>query len=157
MKLFSSLSPLDQEKAVEFCLKIMIEDILTNGFSIKSQDENDLAVEEHLNYLLEECAEMASVDEKVKFLMEDEIAKKTILDSAVELAKSAYFHNDDELVVFKSDLYDSDDLDCAHLDEDHEGEDVFKNDKSDGSSKEKVKASSSSSSAETPKDKKFLN
>lgn len=115
MRLFFQLSGEEQNAAVHYCVDLIMEDILTSKkFELDYQDkcsdhqEEDKKLEEHINTVVEEAKKLPP-DQQFDYILQDQTAGEVIFDIAVGMAKQAYYHDQDELVIFPDSLFGDDD------------------------------------------------
>lgn len=104
MKLFYQLSLKQQDAAIEHCADLVANNAIENGLRIEAtNDEEGKALKKKIDSILKALrnnSELKSREEKLQFLMEDETFSDTIFELASEMAHNAFYHDNDELVVF---------------------------------------------------------
>lgn len=110
MKLFHQLTSEQQDAAIEHCADLVANNAIENGLRLEALNgEEGAELKEQIDSLMEELNERTDLqtrEEKLQFLMEDEIFADTIMELALEMAHQAFYHDNDELVVF-TDLLDN--------------------------------------------------
>lgn len=124
MKLFYQLSQAQQDAAIEHCADLVANNAIEHGLRIEATDEEDgKALKERIDSLLADLKERTNLrtrEEKLQFLMEDDVFADTIMELASEMAHNAFYHESDELVVFTDSL----DERAAAAREDDEDDDI---------------------------------
>lgn len=109
MRLFNQLSEQEQSNVIEYCADLVIDDILENGVIIDTVSDKEIALKEKMNAALEFAAGLDDKEQQVSYLLGDIDISTAIFDMAIDMAKTAFFHDCEELVIFP-----------AHLEEDDE-------------------------------------
>ncbi len=128
MKLFYQLTSKQQDSAIEHCANLVANSTVENGLRLEDDGEEDSAMlRQHINSLMDKMKEQEfdTLEEKLEFLMNDTVFSDTIMELACDMAKNAFYHDNDELVVFLDTLDETsseDDHceDCEHEEEDPE-------------------------------------
>jgi len=104
MKIFSQLSTEKQQQAIKYCISLIIDDALTGDLTIDSeQGASEIDVSEYISSLVEDSLSLPE-NKRKDFLLADEIACDIFNELALEMAKSAFYHQDDEFVIFENDM-----------------------------------------------------
>jgi hypothetical protein len=116
MRLFHQLEQDDQNNSAHYCMHIVIEDLLEDGVQLEPFSEEDTRMHDVLVKAVEEAHELAE-DQQFHFLVSHKEAGPIIFDIAIDMARSAYYHPDEDLVIH----YES--LRTGHGHEHDDGED----------------------------------
>jgi len=110
MKLFYQLSSKQQDAAIEHCADLVANNAIEHGLKIEATDDTDgKALKDRIDAILKSLkmnVELKTREDKLQFLMDDEVFSDTIFELASEMANNAFYHDNDELVVF-TDALDS--------------------------------------------------
>lgn len=107
MKLFYQLASAEQDQAISHCAELVVANAVENGLEIEAQqDEESRQLKTHLDDLFEQLKEAAleSKNDRIEFLMQDEVFSDTVLELASEMAYNAFYHESNELVIFTDSL-----------------------------------------------------
>lgn len=109
MKLFYQLSEAEQENAINHCADLVVSNAIDNGLQIEVHDDSDSKeLKRRLDNLFIKLKEkdFKTKDEKAEFLMSEDYFADTIFELAREMAHNAFYHDQDELVIFADTLSD---------------------------------------------------
>lgn len=123
MKLFYQLTPEEQDAAIEHCAELVATNAIENGLRIESDDEEGVDISETINSTLQELknrTDLKTREEKIEFLMDDEKFSDVLFELSSEMAKNAFYHDQDELVIFSEVLAER----AAQKDEHDEAEEL---------------------------------
>jgi hypothetical protein len=109
MRLFNQLSEQEQSNVIEYCADLVIEDILENGVIIDTVSDKEIALKEKMETALEFASSLEDKEQQISYLLGDIDISTAIFDMAIDMAKTAYFHDCEELVIFPAHLEDGDD------------------------------------------------
>ena len=108
MKLFYQLTADEKRSAIEICADLVATDAVEQGLQIEvTDDEAGEALKRQLQDMLdsvEKQTDLVTKEQKIEFLMQDEIFADTIFELAEDMAKNGFYHDDRELVIRKGDL-----------------------------------------------------
>lgn len=104
MRLFYQLNEQDQNNALHYCADIVVEDLIEDGVKIDPITKEDEDLKEKLDAAVEHAKLLESREEKINYLMSDAVVSKAIYEIALEMAKSAFYHDDEELIIFPNAL-----------------------------------------------------
>jgi len=112
MKLFFQLNSKEQDIAVEYCADFVLKNTIENGLNIEiNEDPENFELKNKIDDLLARLKKdktLTTFQEKIDFLMAEEFFVETIYDLSTELANNAYYHENDELVIYTDSLESSD-------------------------------------------------
>ena len=101
MKLFYQLTPAQQEKIINHCIDLVLDDILQGEIRLEAISEEELKLKNKIDEAVEYTKQLSSREEKVEYLMTDPEIYSIVNDFAVEMSKSAYYHSPDEIVFYE--------------------------------------------------------
>jgi len=101
MRLFFQLNEEEQVNAINYCVNIVIGDLIEKNVNIPDEEKE---LQAHINAVMLKIKDMETVEEKTNFIMQDEIAYNFVFEVAMEMSKSAFYHDDEEFILFVSDL-----------------------------------------------------
>jgi len=104
MKLFYQLNEEQQEKVVKYCMNHVMDDMFDDGLDFDPQSEEDEKIKNKIEDALSKAITQKTKSEKVKILLEDQLVYQAIYSIALEMAKNAFYHEDDELAIFPNSL-----------------------------------------------------
>jgi hypothetical protein len=105
MKLFYQLQELEQNEALHYCLHIVLDDLIEEGVDIEPVSDEDFLLKEKLDAAVKHINTLTTHEEKEDYLMSDAFLSKAIYDIALEMAKGAFYHEEDELTLMIDDLH----------------------------------------------------
>lgn len=100
MRLFYQLDPEEQDNIIDHCVSIVLEDIIDNGLTLHPSNDEEISLKEKLDDAKEQIATMITNDEKMDHLMSDGDIADAVFEIATEMAKNAFYHEQDEMVFF---------------------------------------------------------
>lgn len=104
MRLFFQLSEPEQNEVLHHCADIVIQDMIVEGVHLDPITEEELDLKEKLEDAVKHIQDYPTKEEKINYLLGDSTVSKAIYDIALEMAKSAFYHEEEELVIFPSTL-----------------------------------------------------
>ncbi len=102
MKLFHQLEEKDQQNSVHYCLHIVIEDLLNDGVELEAHTSEDEKVKSTLIKVVEKAKELPK-EEQFGYVM-DSAASELVFDIALDMARAAYYHSSDDMVIHYEEL-----------------------------------------------------
>ncbi len=115
MKLFFQLEENQQESALNYCMNIVLEDILDSQFEFNANSNKDLEIKNKIEQAIKNSKKAKSKEDKIKLLLADSVVYETVRAVALEMAKNAYYHEDEELVIFPNAINEEDQVDIKKL------------------------------------------
>lgn len=106
MRLFYQLTEKEQNDVIHHCANLVVEDMINDGVKLEPTTEDDFKLKERLEEAVKYIHTLSSKKEKTDYLMTDEYISKAIYDIGLEMAKSAFYHDDEEMVIFPASLKD---------------------------------------------------
>ena len=100
MKLFYQLTQTDQDNALHHCADIVLDDLIEEGVKLEPITEDDSNLKERLEAAVQHIKTLPTREEKENYFMNDSFLSKSIYEIALEMAKSAFYHSGDELVIY---------------------------------------------------------
>lgn len=100
MKLFHQLSEEEKNQAIHYCINLVVEDMIEDGAKVSPETEDEFDFHSKLSNAIERAKDFKTIEEQVKYLLEDEEISAMLHDFAFGVAQTAFFHNLDELVIF---------------------------------------------------------
>jgi hypothetical protein len=104
MRLFYQLTEQDQNNALHYCADIVVEDLIEDGVKLEPITKEDIDLKEKLDAAVQHIGMLSTREEKAEYLMSDAAVSKAIYEIALEMAKSAFYHDDEELVIYPNAL-----------------------------------------------------
>lgn len=104
MRLFYQLTEQDQNSALHYCADIVVEDLIEDGVKLEPITKEDMDLKEKLDAAVAQMQMLSTREEKAGYLMSDAVVSKAIYEIALEMAKSAFYHDDEELVIYPNSL-----------------------------------------------------
>jgi hypothetical protein len=104
MKLFYQLTEKEQNEVLHHCANMVIQDMIEDGIKLEPVTEEEFGLKDKLENAIKYIKQFSTKEEKTNYLMENETVSKAIYDIALEMAKSAFYHDDEELVIYPNSL-----------------------------------------------------
>ena len=102
MKLFHQLDEQDQQNSVHYCLHLVIDDLLDDGVQLETYTEEKEKAKKALDIVVEEAKKL-SKDEQFNHIMDSE-ASSLVFDIALDMARSAFYHSNEDMVIYYEEL-----------------------------------------------------
>lgn len=106
MRLFFQLNEDEQNYALKHCTNIIVEDIIDGGIVFEPMTDEEASIKQKIDDAVKHIAKFDVVEDKVNYLLNDDVIARTIYDLSLEMAKSAFYHEQNELVIY-TDLKDA--------------------------------------------------
>lgn len=103
MRLFHQLTEEDQHNAIHYCMQSLIQDMLEDGVELEPHSEEDGKMKAVLEKVVAEAKQLPE-NQQFDFLTNHKEAGSIVFDISVDMARSAYYHPDDDLVIFYESL-----------------------------------------------------
>src|SRR5271165_4680673 len=105
MKLFYQLNHEQKHAAIHYNIDFVLQNMLEEGIDIDPEDdEEEVEMKERLISLLDQSKQFSEYSQKYDFIMEDEDANIILHNIAEDMSKTCYYHSDDEIVIFESEI-----------------------------------------------------
>lgn len=104
MKLFYQLNETDQNNVLHHCANMVVQDMIEDGVKLDPISEEEFALKDKLDTAINDIEKFQTKEEKINYLLGDAVISKAIYDIALEMAKSAFYHSSQELVIYPDDL-----------------------------------------------------
>lgn len=104
MKLFYQLSEKVQNEVLHHCANIVMQDMIEDGVKLDPISEEEITLKEKLEDAIDHIKQFNTKEEKTNYLLGDATVSRAIYDIALEMAKSGFYHDEEELVIFPSSL-----------------------------------------------------
>jgi hypothetical protein len=106
MKLFYQLDHEQQHAAIHYQIDIVLQNMLEDGIDIDPEmdDEEEIEMKEKLMSLLEQSKQFPEYSDKYDFIMDDEDANAILHNIAEDMAKTCWYANDSECVVYEGEI-----------------------------------------------------
>lgn len=98
MFLFHKLSEEDQHNAIHYCMHLVVEDMLEDGVQLEPFSEEDKKMRATLEKAIGEAQSLPE-EQQFEYVVHHAEAGQIIFDIALDMARSAYYPSDDELVI----------------------------------------------------------
>jgi hypothetical protein len=98
MFLFHKLSEEDQHNSIHYCMHLVVEDMLEDGVQLEPFSEEDKKMRATLEKVIAEALEVVE-DKQFEYVVHHPDAGQIVFDIALDMARSAYYPSDDELVI----------------------------------------------------------
>lgn len=99
MRLFYQLTEEEQKNAIDYCVNLILEDVLEGDLGITPENDEQEELVDHISDLLEKI-EGLEINEKVNKILDDKKTFDFIYDVSFQMAQSAYYHEPEEMVIF---------------------------------------------------------
>lgn len=116
MRLFYQLAETEQNDVVHHCCHMVIQDMIDDGIRLEPVSEEEQDLKNKLEDAMVQIKQFATDEEKADYLFSDPVVSKAIYDIALEMAKSAFYHEDEELVIFPATLSNDNAEDVEDID-----------------------------------------
>jgi hypothetical protein len=104
MKLFYQLSESEQNNALQHCADIVIQDMIEEGIKLDPITEEEERLKEKLEEAVKYIESIPAKEDKISHLLGDPVVSKAIYEIALEMAKSTFYMEPEELIIFTSEL-----------------------------------------------------
>ena len=104
MKLFYQLSEKEQNDVLHHCANLVLQDMLEGGLRLDPITEEEQLLKNRIEDAINHIKDLPTKEEKTNYLLGDSTVSKAIYEMALEMAKSAFYHEEDEMVIFPSAL-----------------------------------------------------
>jgi len=98
MFLFHKLSEEDQHNSIHYCMHLVVEDMLEDGVQLEPLSEEDEKARATLEQVIEEAKALPE-EQQFEYVAHHPEAGQLVFDIALDMARSAYYPSDDELVI----------------------------------------------------------
>lgn len=99
MLLFHKLDESDQHNSIHYCLHLVIEDMLDDEIDFENfADDDDKDMQALLEKVVAEAKELPD-EQQFEFIAHHPEVGQIVFDIALDMARSAYYPSDDELVI----------------------------------------------------------
>jgi hypothetical protein len=98
MFLFHKLSEEDQHNAIHYCMHLVVEDMLEEGVQLEPFSEEDKKMRAVLEQVIGEAQNLPE-EQQFEYVVHHAEGGQIIFDIALDMARSAYYPSDDELVI----------------------------------------------------------
>src|ERR1019366_1862140 len=100
MKLFHQLSEDERIAAIQACLELIIKDMIDGKFIFDAITEDEIKLKEKLDDAFDAIENFDTSEEKEEYLLCDEEVVVISTQIALDMARTAFFHADEDLVIF---------------------------------------------------------
>lgn len=107
MKLFHQLSEEERTAAVQSCLELIIKDMINGDFIFDAITEDEIKIKEKLSDAFTAIEEFETAEEKGEYLLADDEVLAISMQIGLDMARTAYYHDDMDLVIFTDDMMKS--------------------------------------------------
>ena len=104
MRLFYQLSESEQNDVLHHCANLVVKDMIDDGVKLDPISEEEHDLKNKLEEAIVHIKTLSSKEEKTNYLLGDSGVSKSIYDIALEMAKSAFYHDEEELIIFPGSL-----------------------------------------------------
>lgn len=104
MRLFNQLDEDERADVIDYCVHMVLHDVIDDEVEITADDDEGKALKEKFDAAIKHIETLPEIGDKMDYLMESEDISKAIFEFAIEMAKSAYYHDGDEIVIFPGEL-----------------------------------------------------
>lgn len=98
MFLFHKLSEEDQHNSIHYCMHLVVEDMLEDGVQLEPLSDEDTKMKAILEQVVGEAKTLPE-DQQFDFIVNHKDGSQIIFDIALDMARSAFYPSDDELVI----------------------------------------------------------
>lgn len=85
-----------------------MQDMIDDGVKLEPLNDEEVSLKEKLENAIRHIKTLSTREEKTNYLLGDAIVSRAIYDIALEMAKGAFFHDEEELVIYPSTLKQED-------------------------------------------------
>ena len=96
--LFHKLDENDQQNAIHYCMHLVVEDMLEDGVQLEPFSDEDKKMKLSLEKVIDEANKLPT-EQQFEFVVNHEETSQIVFDIALDMARSAYYPSDDELVI----------------------------------------------------------
>lgn len=104
MKLFYQLDEKSQNEVLHHCANIVMQDMIEDGVKLDPLSDEEFELKDKLESAIKHIKQFQTKEEKTNYLLGDAVISRAIYDIALEMAKSGFYHDEEELVIFPSTL-----------------------------------------------------
>lgn len=97
MKLFSTLTNTNKERALHMAEHIVLDGLLENGVQGTPENAEEQEQFEEAQKALEHAKTLATTDEQAEYLFENSTTGELILEKAYQVASTAFYIEEDEM------------------------------------------------------------
>jgi len=108
MKLFYQLDEKTQNEVLHHCANIVMQDMIDDGVKLEPLSDEEASLKEKLEAAIRHIKTLSTKEDKTNYLLGDAVVSRAIYDIALEMAKSGFFHDEEELVIYPSTLKQED-------------------------------------------------
>ncbi len=98
MFLFHKLDEADQHNSIHYCMHLVVEDMLEDGVQFESLSDEEKKMRALLDTVVEEAQSLPE-EEQFEHIAHHPEVGQIVFDIALDMARSAYYPSDDELVI----------------------------------------------------------
>lgn len=98
MFLFHKLTEEDQHNAIHYCMHIVVDDMLEDGVELEPFSDEDKKMKAALERVIGE-AKIMPQETQFEFVVHHAEVGQMIFDIALDMARSAFYASDDEMVI----------------------------------------------------------
>jgi hypothetical protein len=106
MKLFSTLTDTNKERAIHMAEHVVLEDLLTEGIHGEPENAEDQERLKEAERAVAHAKTLASVDEQTEYLFENPVTGELILEKAYQVASSSFYLEENETVFSLKEMDD---------------------------------------------------
>jgi hypothetical protein len=117
MKLFHQLSEEEKNQAIHYCINLVVEDMIDDGAKVSPETEDEFDFHSKLSNAIVHAKGLATQEEQLKYLLEDDEISAMLHDFALGVAQTAFYHDTSELVIFPEHLNGEADVTNENTDE----------------------------------------
>jgi hypothetical protein len=100
VKLFHQLSEEEKTAAIQACVELIIKDMIVGDFIFDATTEDEKKIKEKLEDVFIAIEEFDTPEEKEEYLIADEEVLAISMQIGLEMARTAFYHDDTDLVIF---------------------------------------------------------
>lgn len=104
MKLFFQLDEKTQNEVLHHCANIVMQDMIEDGVKIDPITDEEIALKDKLEEAVLFIKTLPTREEKMNYLLGDDEISRAVYDIGLEMAKSAFYHDTSELVIYPDSL-----------------------------------------------------
>lgn len=117
MRLFHQLLEEDQHNAIHYCMHLVIDDMIGDGVQLEPFSEEDGRIKLVLEKVINEARGLPK-EEQFDFIAHHKEAGAHVFDIALDMARSSYYHPDEDMVIYYESLrFPKDEADLEGIEE----------------------------------------
>jgi hypothetical protein len=117
VKLFHQLTEAEKTAAIQACLELIIKDMIDGKFVFDAITEDEIKLKEKLDDAFIAIESFDTPEEKEEYLLCDEEVVIISTQIALDMARTGFYHSDEDLVIFTDTMMKSKTEDVSPTDD----------------------------------------